>query len=68
MQKLAATPPALGAALWDLKRKKERGPEMKVSGDLGEIKNKSPGASGLTLLAVEDFEVLGHTVNCQSWD
>lgn len=41
---------------------------IKVSGELSEIKNKSLGASGLTLLAVEGFEVLGHTVNCQSWD
>lgn len=41
---------------------------MKVSGDLSKIKNKSLGASGLTPLAYKDFEVLGHTVNCESRD
>ncbi len=42
--------------------------KMKVSGDLIKIKNKSLGVLGLTPLTVEGFEVLGHTVNCQSWD
>lgn len=45
-----------------------KGAEMKVSGDLGKIKNKSPGASGLTPSAAGGFEVLGRTFNCPSRD
>lgn len=41
---------------------------MKACWDFREIKNKSPGAPGLTPLAVQAFEMLGHTVNCKSQD
>lgn len=46
----------------------EEGLKMKVPRDLSKIKNKSLGASGLIPLVVKDFEVLDHTVNCESRD
>lgn len=66
--KLTAIPFTPSLNLQTLKRKREQGPEMKVPGDFRKIKNKSLGASGLTPLAIRGFEVLGHTVNCQSQD